>query len=512
MSPRAGTRLASVARRVIPLGCMVLLSTALLLIQEASHLHDLLPTIWKGVVPSALTPRTENFASPLIANEGQSSFFVPTSDNSIMTDPPRAKTKSKNEANTSRPSIAACILVMDDSIRMLEWLAYHYTVLPLSHLLVVMDPNSKRVSSMVEVLDSWRSRINITVHVNDSQWMTIKDTEGFSRSIYQEKDSTKFQDWFLNKNSRNFQIQDHDRRQTQLITYCGNLMRAPENNMTWTLLTDTDEFVTFNYINPSQENASIYPYFVKRAQQRANANAQRVQNRPYRQALPPLSSRVTIAEYLKQHLVSNRTACMLIPELLVSSSEANQNHSVSSSPSKHDGNRLLTTLRNTWIEHRHGDFTKAMLDVSQIGRSGKEKFEAHMVHNIHWPSKLLCVGVGQAARSGSDYMASLLRIHHYASGTWEAFVERVGQDRRHVGNRRNVLSVDRFLRQSTAPKFHDTDLTPWVDWFIDKVGSEQAEALLFAPLARRYEEFKEVDPSIKKKLEQELHLWSSQDN
>jgi hypothetical protein len=92
-------------------------------------------------------------------------------------------------------------------------------------------------------------------------------------------------------------------------------------------------------------------------------------------------------------------------------------------------------------------------------------------------------------------------------------VERVGQDQRQIGKSKNVSAVDRFLSRSIAPKFRDVDLTPWVDWFIEKVGSEQAKTLLFAMLAaRRYEEFNEVNPSKSSKRWTKLYLRSSQNN
>lgn len=48
---------------------------------------------------------------------------------------------------------AACLLVNDENPRLPEWIAYHYHILPLRHLIVAVDPGS-RVSPS-EILGRW---------------------------------------------------------------------------------------------------------------------------------------------------------------------------------------------------------------------------------------------------------------------------------------------------------------------------------------------------------------------
>merc|ERR1740124_1124009 len=38
--------------------------------------------------------------------------------------------------------IAVCLLIRDDNDRLPEWLAYHYQMLPLLHLVVAVDPGA----------------------------------------------------------------------------------------------------------------------------------------------------------------------------------------------------------------------------------------------------------------------------------------------------------------------------------------------------------------------------------
>lgn len=48
---------------------------------------------------------------------------------------------------------AACLLLKDDNHRLVEWIAYHYQVLPLRSLVVAIDPNS--VTSPRMILRRW---------------------------------------------------------------------------------------------------------------------------------------------------------------------------------------------------------------------------------------------------------------------------------------------------------------------------------------------------------------------
>jgi hypothetical protein len=80
-------------------------------------------------------------------------------------------TKNDGSASTDRrsiimpteeyKSISACLLTMDDNHFLIEWLAYHYHVLPLRDLIVAVDPRAK--TSPQEVFDRWKGLINITV-------------------------------------------------------------------------------------------------------------------------------------------------------------------------------------------------------------------------------------------------------------------------------------------------------------------------------------------------------------
>ena len=48
--------------------------------------------------------------------------------------------------------MSACLYIMDCSICLLEWLAYHYTVLPLGYLIVAINHWSIKFNRLVSIL------------------------------------------------------------------------------------------------------------------------------------------------------------------------------------------------------------------------------------------------------------------------------------------------------------------------------------------------------------------------
>jgi len=125
-------------------------------------------------------------------------------------------------------SFSACLLIRDDNRILPEWLAYHYTVMPLRHLIVAVDPHS--VTSPEPILDKFRELgMDITV------W---GDSDFFSNCTSKEKKG------------------NYLRRQLLFYSHC--LMEFKNRgNHTWTMVVDTDEYILFNYY--SRNNKSLVP-------------------------------------------------------------------------------------------------------------------------------------------------------------------------------------------------------------------------------------------------------------
>jgi hypothetical protein len=373
----------------------------------------------------------------------------------------------------------ACLFIMDDTIRLMEWLAYHYTVLPLGHLVVAIDPKSKRIDKINSILNMWRDYITIDAYYNDT-FLTLAPDEGWGRSVWGPNNRPR--GWFKNKNGFTYRSQAHKRRQNFFSGYCfGELYE--KNKRGWTILTDTDEFITFNYRYPETEDASKYDSETLYTS-RDEIDLDRAMKLPVRDLLGNMTPRVTIAQYLatydKVYAGTTKERCMRIPGLTFTSHESNASVISADSPDGMDGSHLMT-LRQRKHAAKDGSFSKAMLHLRTA--TGKEWFQFGTVLNVHTPNRRMCGKTTKKSFSGSgaDYISSLFRIHHYKAGTIESFLERAG-DWRGGGLWRF------YFDRSSDTVGENNDLTHWFKWFVDKVGRKAADTLLMQPLNETYEE------------------------
>lgn len=117
---------------------------------------------------------------------------------------------------------SACLLIKDDNHWLIEWLAYHYHVLPLRHLVIVSDPLSR--TSPVPILERWKGMIEIE-EWHDPEFLPAWVTKTPARE-------GRPPEWL------------HQNRQKFFYAKCLKHMKSRGRG--WTLLTDTDEFVRVN--------------------------------------------------------------------------------------------------------------------------------------------------------------------------------------------------------------------------------------------------------------------------
>ena len=389
-------------------------------------------------------------------------------DNLPHSKPAVRTTKLPRIYQTSK-SIAGCLFIMDDTIRLLEWLAYHYTVLPLSHLMVAIDPNSKHADKIMEILDSWKGKIHIKAYKNDTEWLDLPWDYGYSRSI--RHPNGQLMTWYREKSSEIYFGQVHKRRQNYFCVHCMRYMK--QQGMDWTIITDSDEYLMFNYKHEREEDPNVYDA-IKRGVSKDDIDKDRKKMARYRELLPPLETRATIADFIHQEKL--KTKCIMFPGLQFTSYESRIDDVFRDVPSGINPFHLVT-LRHRKAGLREGAFSKSMVDVSQ-GLLEDYTMETNV--NVHVPNKLLC-GMNGNSGSRQDYISSLFRLHHYRSGTWESFIER-------VADRRANMTIDRFLERNIKPRLIDDDIRPWIKWFVEKVGMDEAKRLLVKPLAQAYQE------------------------
>jgi hypothetical protein len=232
-----------------------------------------------------------------------------------------------------------------------------------------------------------------------------------------------------------------------------------------------DEYVIFNYPHPKEENRSLYDS-IRRGTTAADIDKDREHMKPYRDRLPPMNLRATIADFLHQEKL--RVKCILFPGLQFTSYESRPKHVFRDVPEGVNPYHLVT-LRHRKAGRREGVFSKTMVDVSQ-GLMDDYTMETNF--NVHIPNKLLC-GINSHSGSCKDYQSALFRLHHYRTGTWESFIER-------SADRRATMTVERFMERNIEPVLIDDDIRPWIQWFVEKVGMDEVRRLLVDPLAEAY--------------------------
>jgi hypothetical protein len=81
--------------------------------------------------------------------------------------PPAPQRTVSWSPHNSSTFMSSCLLWMDDNHYLVEWLAYHYTVLPLRRLIMCIDPKSH--TSPLTILERYSSRglMNITIWYED---------------------------------------------------------------------------------------------------------------------------------------------------------------------------------------------------------------------------------------------------------------------------------------------------------------------------------------------------------
>ena len=428
------------------------------------------------------------------------------------------KDRFKTNYPETNNTVSACLFIMDDTIRLLEWLAYHATVLPLGHLVVTIDPKSLRTENILRILEQYQSILPrpISIFTNDT-WLGLGPEEGWYRQV--RSPAGTYRNWFKDPEGDIYKAQAHKRRQNYFFAFClKTLFEA--GSRTHTILIDTDEFFIYNYRHINAENISHYDAATNFITPEDIDHARGLAV-PFREKLPSLEQRVTVADYLSYHFAGKKpqseamedvnlgrnerrqaamrehaliTAgvrsdtikqrCFRVPHLRFSSYE---------SPPKFVAHKqvpnpnTLMTLRHRKVGPTESLFSKAMLDLSQAQSS--DWFTYKNVVNVHTPSRRMCGRTSKNVHfsgSGTDYISSLFRINHYRSGTIETYLERSGDYR---GG-----SIWRlYAERNIDPVRTNDDIRPWVSWFIDKVGYDKAKELLLDPMVEAYREMEEYD-------------------
>lgn len=352
-------------------------------------------------------------------------------------------------------TFAACMLVMDDNMRLAEWLAYHFHVLPLRYMIVVADPRSKTSPSYL--WNRWRRQ-----GMYIEEW---KDTDFWRGDLRDIPDDAELQ----KKRDRH--------RGRQKFFYRSCLTALKKANRTWVALHDSDEYLVYNHAGGEKFEA-----WEEHMQQLHNEKRQELQiERPKESDFParrtrPKHTPPTTAEpgamihYIRAEQAAGhpyyQSPCIGVPRLQFGAAESTKQERENQVPSPNlFDTRQFDTLR--WRKHaERNNFVKnalgkVIMDISRIDIENSPYFMS-----LHRPIKKICT-----APWHNDWESGL-RINHYL-GSWESYSFR--DDSRKGGER----SREQWeYKGSTNQEETDDNIRPWLSGFVKQHGTTTAQELL----------------------------------
>ena len=339
----------------------------------------------------------------------------------------RTINESRSVSSNVGPSFSACLLIKDDNRLLWEWLAYHWLVLPLRHLVVAVDPNSQ--TSPSHIFDSYRSLGMEILELQEDDFFKQKPVH-----LKNDKSMLGF-------------------RQHGFLTHCLRLLK--KKNQAWTIIIDSDEFVTFNRLEAPGEEGVPRP-----CQRKSNDEARNCTFNYYSQLLThPRSSlpnvgEVTIAKYLSQHASIVNHSCYVMPRSTFVAKESEDDHFSGMIDGLNP--KDFTTLRYRY----HGPMQnklpgKSIVHVQRIP-DGLKVGNPHRV-----------VDDCQPTTGFVNHFENLLRVHHYV-GNADLFLARADSRRTwDVWNGRNSVEI----------KGKSDALNGWLRLFVKKIGLVKATSL-----------------------------------
>ena len=331
-------------------------------------------------------------------------------DDVLEIDQPESPIPNPTILPNGNDTFSACLLVMDDNHRLVEWMAYHYHVLPLRYLIIAVDPRSN--TSPTKILNKYRK---LGMHIeewNDHRFM-----------------KAQLADQSINEETDGLQIKRDRHRIRQRNFYWKCLQHLKNQNRTFVTLIDTDEYLTYNHKGGDQFQQWEQHQQQLQQQNKRFATKQRI---VLSQPPPTTAEEGGLIKFIhreQQHelqMAANNDhdahvdhenpavffnrSCISCPRLQFGAKESNPEQVTHMVPSSmtHKAERF-DTLRYRDHAHRE-DFvanglSKSILDVSKIDRFPR-------ITSLHRPIRELCV------QPWVDDWTTGLRINHYV-GSWE---------------------------------------------------------------------------------------------
>ena len=350
------------------------------------------------------------------------------------------------DTNNGSPfSFSACLLIKDSNIILPEWLAYHYTFLPLRRLIVGVDPLS--LTDPKPILDLYESiGMNITTWFDDSFW--VDGQEPHEKKVFRITNETGHEPVRLRHRYR------------QNVFYKACLQQLHDEMQTWTLLIDTDEYLAFNHYDEHEGEPSWCKKNVSCAKDYKKSIKDGVHLRTKLDRAPGATAAEHIYRQIDEQFNNPDKPCVMFSRYLFVSKESNMEEI-----QEEVGPGFNATFFHT-MRYRHRtalsemEMGKSMIDVS--------RYNGRDILNAHRPLGDMCTGHNAWVHNAEKSF----RVHHYI-GSYEAF-RRPGFDTRgssffNKRNNKKYLVVD-----NTTPRYSPEDKRTWLTHFETLVGREKA--------------------------------------
>lgn len=339
---------------------------------------------------------------------------------------PSLPRKGGKEEEAPDRSFSACLIIMDDNHFLIEWLAYHWHVLPLRRLIVAVDPRSRY--SPKPVLDRYRDRGLMEI----TEWTD--------------------NDFMMHPNFTKDVAFQYVQRQQEFYSKCTGQLQ--QEGRSWTLFTDSDEFVTPNHYaapNLRVSNITNATSLLQQLEQVQQANVSRIMSSP----------------------------CVVLPRLRFGTKESTAVEVQQSVPVPFSGMDFMS-LRWRWraksafgktTNNRHNGMPKCMVNVqfvkdSMIHYDWSGNNPVDRLVNAHRPVMALC---SEADMRIMVREASFV-AHHYP-GTMEQWTFR-------DDSRAWTRNPEAYQGLAKRARKLDDSIRPWLQDFVNLHGDELVHKLL----------------------------------
>jgi len=336
--------------------------------------------------------------------------------------------------DTSKPfPIALCLLIKDDNPILSEFIAWHYHTMHLRRVIIAVDPDSE--TTPADVLEPWSTHFGLEYTIwHDSHYMPGEFVDGTEKlpSVLTSKDytfnnvtNTTTSRYLSGTNPRTGQeytqqevmdglekINNHRVRQLRFVSQC--YRRLKDENYTWTLHIDTDEYIVPNphllkhreiveQTKPDLQNAPEADFLG--SDTTSDPTGIVVPKGPTEDSLQ-IFLRSMMTHFASRHQMKFRN-CLKIPRLLFGSKEdeeARQQEAleslnrtrISAKSTSHDDMTLhqqsnlrhFNTQRWTYsadTDERYNGYPKSILNVAMIPDDNYIFKEPRWIESVHNP-------------------------------------------------------------------------------------------------------------------------------